>query len=92
MLSAVIKLIAYPFSDIRPLPSGVYHFQRYSPKPLYQSKTPWEGGTTVYINGPGSMTKIAANGPVNAHLISGPRISTKHTKLDVCANLDIDYS
>ena len=42
------------------------HFQTSSPlKPLGQSKPnfifpPWEGGTKVYINGPGHMTKMAA--------------------------------
>ena len=43
------------------------HFQTSSPlKPLGQSKAkfnvepPWEGGTKVYINSPGHMTKMAA--------------------------------
>ena len=47
-------------SSVRP------HFQTSSPlKPLGQSnpfffvEPPWEGGTKVYINGPGHMTKMA---------------------------------
>ena len=40
------------------------HFQTSSPlKPLGQSfyvEPHWEGGTKVYINGPGHMTKMAA--------------------------------
>ena len=43
----------------------VHHFQTSSPpKLLGQIKPnlepPWEGGTKVYINGPGHMTKMAA--------------------------------
>ena len=49
-------------------------------------KPPWDGRTKVCSTGPGHMTKNAVmpvygnqrtNGPVNAHLISGPTISTK---------------
>ena len=40
----------------------VHHFQTSSP--LIKAKSyvepPWEGGTKVYINGPGHMTKMAA--------------------------------
>ena len=29
-------------------------------KPKFYVESPWEGGTKVYINGPGHMTKMAA--------------------------------
>ena len=62
------KLIGYPWSVVC---GGVVvvrpQFQTSSPlKPLGQSKLkfyvepPWKGGTNVYINGPGHMTKMAA--------------------------------
>ena len=59
------ELIGYPWSGVR-RPS---QFQTSSPlKPLGQfaikakfyMEPPWEGGTKVYINGPGHMTKMAA--------------------------------
>ena len=54
------ELIVYPCSGV-----VRSHFQTSSLKPLGQSKPnyaepPWEGGTKVYINGPGHMTKMAA--------------------------------
>ena len=39
---------------------SVNNVQTSSPNSLSQSKPPWEGGTKVYINGPGHMTKMAA--------------------------------
>ena len=65
------ELIGYPW-NCRPSvgvrrPSVCSHFQTSAPlKPLGQSKPnffmepPWKGGTKVYINGPGHMTKMAA--------------------------------
>ena len=47
-------------------------------------KLPWEGETNQ-----------RTNGPVNAQLISGPRISTKHTKPEKTRSrndLDLQYS
>ena len=47
-------------SSVRP------HFQTSSPETAWPIKAkfyvepPWEGGTKVYINGPGHMTKMAA--------------------------------
>ena len=45
----------------------VHHFQTSSPlkpprpiKAKFYVEPPWEGGTKVYINGPGHMTKMAA--------------------------------
>ena len=48
------ELIVYPCSGVRP------QFQTSPLKPLGQSKpNSWEGGTKVYINGSGHMTKMA---------------------------------
>ena len=54
-------------SVVRRRTSSVHIFETSSPlKPLDQSKAkfhvepPWEGGTKVYINDPGHMTKMAA--------------------------------
>ena len=47
----------------------------------------WEGGTNVYKNNPGHMTKMAAmpiygnqrtNGPENAHLKPDPGVLSHH--------------
>ena len=65
------ELIVYPSSRrpsvVRPSASVVHHFQRSSPlqtawpiKAKFYVEPPWEGGTKVYINGPGHMTKMAA--------------------------------
>ena len=47
-------------------PSSVHNFKRILPETAWPIKAkfyvepPWEGGTKVYINGPGHMTKMAA--------------------------------
>ena len=39
-------------------------------------------GTCLFYNFTSGELNQRINGPVNAHLISGPSISTKHTKHD----------
>ena len=46
-------------------------------------RTPEHGNTIsspCEPNGSGELKNQRTNGPVNAHLVSGPSISTKHTK------------
>ena len=56
-------MVRRPSSVRRP---SVYNFKRLSSKTAWQIKAkfyvepPWEGGTKVYINGQGHMTKMAA--------------------------------
>ena len=65
------ELIGYPWirrlSVRRRLSSVRSHFQTSSPlktawpiKAKFYVEPPWEGGTKVYMNGPGHMTKMAA--------------------------------
>ena len=66
------ELIGYPWSGVRrPLSvvvvvrpstiSNVFSSETASPiKAKFYVGPPWEGGTKVYINGPGHMTKMAA--------------------------------
>ena len=61
------ELIVYPYSGVR-----CRHRHRQQCLNIFSSETalpvkakfyvepPWEGGTKVYINGPGHMTKMAA--------------------------------
>ena len=58
------ELIGYPWSGVHP--SSVRHPFTFSnvfsseTKAKFYVEPPWEGGTKVYINGPGHMTKMAA--------------------------------
>ena len=67
------ELIVYPCSGVRPSPSVVVRRRRsFTISNLFSSETawpikakfyaepPWDGGTKVYINGPGHMTKMVA--------------------------------
>ena len=67
------ELIGYPWSGVRRLSSSVVVRRRPSTisnvfssetawpiKAKFYVEPPWEGGTKVYINGPGHMTKMAA--------------------------------
>ena len=60
------ELIGYPWSGVRRRPSvrpisNVFFSETAWPiKAKFYVKPPWEGGTKVYINGPGHMTKTAA--------------------------------
>ena len=61
------ELIVYPYSGVR-----CHRHRRQQCLNIFSSETalpikarfyvepPWEGGTKVYINGPGHMTKVAA--------------------------------
>ena len=63
------ELIVYPYSGVRRRRRCLWRQQCLN---IYSSETalpikakfyvepPWEGGTKVYINGPGHMTKMAA--------------------------------
>ena len=58
------ELIGYPRSDVRRrrpiIISNVFSSETAWPiKAKFYVKPPWEGGTKVYINGPGHMTKMA---------------------------------
>ena len=57
------ELIGYPWSIVVRLStiSNVFSSETAWPiKAKFYVKPPWEGGTKVYINGPGHMTKLAA--------------------------------
>ena len=63
------ELIVYPSSrrpsvrrsSVRPPFSKIFFSETAWPlKAKFYMKPPWEGGTKVYINGPGHMTKMAA--------------------------------
>ena len=62
------ELIGYPWSVVRcpsvvvrPQFSNVFSSETAWPiKAKFYVEPPWEGGTKVYINGPGHMTKMAA--------------------------------
>ena len=69
------ELIVYPCSGVRrrrrrrrrrcPPVSNVFSSETAWPiKAKFYVEPPWEGGTKVYINGPGHMTKMAAT-PIN---------------------------
>ena len=48
-------------SFVRPQLSNVFSSETAWPiKAKFYVEPPWEGGTKVYINGPGHMTKMAA--------------------------------
>ena len=57
------ELIVYPcsgFSRCRPPFSNVFSSETAWPiEAKFYVEPPWEGGTKVYINGPGYMTKMA---------------------------------
>ena len=60
------ELIVYPSSrrpsvSVRPPFSKIFFSETAWPiKAKFYVEPPWEGGTKVYINGPGHMTKMAA--------------------------------
>ena len=64
------ELIVYPWSGVRRRPSSSVvhpHFSNifssetaWPIKAKFYVEPPWEGGTKVYINDPGHMTKMAA--------------------------------
>ena len=64
------ELIVYPWSGVRrpsasvvvrPHFSNIFSSETAWPiKAKFYVEPPWEGGTKVYINGPGHMTKMAA--------------------------------
>ena len=55
------ELIVYPCSCVRPSTIFKHFLPNARPiKAKYYVEPPWEGGTKIYINGPGHMTKMAA--------------------------------
>ena len=62
------ELLVYPCTSVRPSyvfrPSTISNiFSSETARPIkakFYVEPPWEGGTKVYINGPGHMTKMAA--------------------------------
>ena len=58
------ELIGYPWSGVRRRPftiSNVFFSETaWTIKVKFYVEPPWKGGTKVYINGPGHMTKMAA--------------------------------
>ena len=52
------ELIVYTCSCVRPLSSVHPLFSNIKAK--FYEEPPWEGGTKIYINGPGHMSKMAA--------------------------------
>ena len=62
------ELIVYPYSGVRCrccrcLQQCLNIFSSETALPIkakFYMESPWEGGTKVYINGPGHMTKMAA--------------------------------
>ena len=58
------ELTGYPWSVVRRRPftfSNVFSSETARPiKVKFYMEPPWEGGTNVYINNPGHMTKMAA--------------------------------
>ena len=67
-LGSLGELIVYPCSGVRPSSvrrlftiSNIFSSETAWPiKAKFYVESPWEGGTKVYINGPGHMTKMAA--------------------------------
>ena len=58
------ELIVYPYSGVRCLRRqqclNIFASETALPiKAKFYVESPWEGGTKVYINGPGHMTKMA---------------------------------
>ena len=55
------ELIVYPCSGVRPFTiSNIFSSETARPiKAKFYVEPPWEGGTKVYINGPGHMAKMA---------------------------------
>ena len=50
-----------PLSSVHPLFSNIFFSQTAWPiKAKFHEEPPWEGGTKIYINGPGHMSKMAA--------------------------------
>ena len=66
LFSSTGELIGYPWilrpSVVRPFTfSNVFSSEiAWQIKAKFYVEPPWEGGTKVYINGPGHMTKMAA--------------------------------
>ena len=57
----VYQWIRRPSSVRRPQCSSIFFSETAWPiKAKFYVEPPWEGGTKVYINGPGHMTKMAA--------------------------------
>ena len=58
------ELIVYPYSGVRRRRQqclNIFSSETALPiKAKFYVEPPWEGGTKVYINGPGHMTKMAA--------------------------------
>ena len=56
------SVVRRPSSSVRPSTiSNVFSSETAWPiKAKFYVEPPWEGGTKVYINGPGHMTKMAA--------------------------------
>ena len=59
------ELIVYPYSGVRRRCRqqclNIFSSETALPiKAKFYVEPPWEGGTKVYINGPGHMTKMAA--------------------------------
>ena len=60
------ELIVYPYSGVRRCRCrqqclNIFSSETALPiKAKFYVEPPWEGGTKVYINGPGHMTKMAA--------------------------------
>ena len=59
------ELIVYPYSGVRCRRCqqclNIFSSETALPiKAKFYVESPWEGGTKVYINGPGHMTKMAA--------------------------------
>ena len=59
------ELIVYPYSGVRCRRRqqclNIFSSETALPiKAKFYMETPWEGGTKIYINGPGHMTKMAS--------------------------------
>ena len=91
------ELIVYPWSGVRrPSASDVVrpHFSNifssetaWPIKAKFYVELPWEGGTKVYINGPGHMTKMAAM-PIygkNLKKSSSPEPADRFSRNLVCS-------
>ena len=62
-LGSQSELIVYPSTrrpSVRPPFSKIFSETAWPIKAKFYVEPPWEGGTKVYINGPGHMTKMAA--------------------------------
>ena len=53
-------LIVYQWSVVHLQFSNIFSETCWPINPKFNAEHPWEGGTKVYINGPGQMTKMAA--------------------------------